>query len=376
MTIKVVDTFEGLIALEDYWNKLYQKCSISSIFSSWEWARTWWEIYQDQGQRKLFILCFYRHDELVGIAPFQIDSSFPKSVIQGKTLRFIGAGERRKDTVVSQYLDFMVLPGLEEKMTTIISQSLIENKAKWNFADFEYVLKDALVLKCFNDEQRDICRQKIEYGFRYFVPKMEDFDQYLSKMGKRWRKMFVKKSRIMNRDGEVNIEFSSSQKLASVALHDLAEIHCSRWKQKAGDCIFKSQRFYRFHEKILDRLVPQNKAFIKTISLDGDDLASYYVFTDKEKIHYYQSGFFSEYANRYSPLFLLVCHEVGDAIKNNKQFDFMYADSVDSYKKDQYAADYETMYRLKWSTHPFRFFVFNCAKAIQNKVLNFKIKIN
>jgi CelD/BcsL family acetyltransferase involved in cellulose biosynthesis len=254
-------------------------------------------------------------------------------------------------------------------MIALVSQYLIEHKSKWNFADFEYMLSDALVLKCFDDDQRDIYRQKIEYGFRYFVPEMADFDQYLSKMGKRWQKMFVKKSRIMERDGEVKIAFSSSQKSTSSALSDLAKMHCSRWKEKTGECIFDSQRFYHFHEKILERLVPQNKAFIKTISLAGEDLASYYVFTDKNKIHYYQSGFFSEYANRYSPLFLLVCNEVGDAIKNNKQFDFMYADNIDSYKKEQYAANYERMYRLKWSTHPFRFFVFDCVKVMQNRML-------
>lgn len=371
MIIKVVDTVEGLNTLEDSWNVLYEKCNRSTIFSSWEWMRTWWEVYHDQGRRELFVLCFYHEKELIGIAPFQIDNSFPKSLIQGKTLRFLGSGEARKDIIISQYVDFIVLPGMEELMVSAVSEKLIEHKNKWNFADFEYLLKDALVITCFSKvNDTNVCVQKVDYGYRFYLSELDNFEQYLSRMGKRWHKMFKKKSRLMHRDGEVKTISTSSLETVGPFFEMLSKMHCSRWKEKVDECVFNSTRFSAFHKKILERLVPKNKAMIKTIMLDDKALASYYVFTDKDRVHYYQSGFYSKYANRYSPLFLLVCNEIGETIKNQKLFDFMYDDNIDSYKKKQYAADYERMYRLKWSTHPFRFFVFNCVKEMQNRILD------
>lgn len=124
------------------------------------------------------------------------------------------------------------------------------------------------------------------------------------------------------------------------------------------------------------RLLPKKKVFIKTLYRDDEALACYYCFTDNKQIHYYQSGFFSRHANRYSPLFLLVCTEIGEAIKSNMKFDFMYSDEANSYKKEQYAAEYESMYRLRWSTQWYRFYLFCGAKAIQNTFIRMIEVIN
>ena len=375
VTMRVVDTYEGLLDLEKPWNALYQQCTRSTIFSSWDWTVSWWEVYKDQFKRSLRILCLYKGDELLGIAPFQIEKNLAKFFIQGKTLRFIGTGEARQDTVVSQYLDFIVAPGYEEEMIQQVSNYLIQHKKEWNFADFEYLLPDALISKCFTDS-KSVSRKQIEYGVRFFIPELESPDEYFSNMNKRWRKMFNKKMRLLSRDGEVDVKTTRKDEPPAPFLSTLVKMHQSRWKDRTGHSIFDSERFSRFHEIILSRLVKQDKAAIRTITLNNKALASYYIFTDKGKIHYYQSGFFSEYANRYSPLFLLVCNEIGMAITDKKHFDFMYTDSADSYKKSQYAADYEQMYRLRWTTQPIRFYVFACAKDLQTKLLKFIRFIN
>jgi len=56
--------------------------------------------------------------------------------------------------------------------------------------------------------------------------------------------------------------------------------------------------------------------------------------------------------------------------KLNKQIRDAYPHSTDSYKANQYAADYEEMYRLRWSSHPMRLFVFRCVKAVYTKLLD------
>lgn len=375
-TLRLVRSIDEFESLQGDWDALYDKCARNAVFSSWDWAFTWWEVFKNQDQRELFILCLYQGDELVGIAPFQITKSFPKSFIQGRTLQFIGNGEASEDSIVSEFQDFIVLPEMESIMVDSVSKYLVDNKSKWDFADFEFILKDALILKCFKQSSSEISRWKAEYGIRFFIPKMESFEQYHEQMGGRWRKMFIKKSRILTRDGEVTTKVTDTLDSINPTLDQLAEMNCHRWRDRVGSCIFDSSRFVEFHQKIMQRLVPKNRAFIKTIYQDENPLASYYVFTDKDRIHYYQSGFFAKNANKYSPLFILIVNEIGESIKNNKMFDFMFADDVNSYKKDQYSCDYESMYRLRWTAQPFRFSMLNSAKSVQENALNLKQKLN
>ena len=355
---------------------LYEKSRQSTIFSSWDWMFTWWEVYEDLINTKLTLLCLYKDNNLVGIAPFQIIKTYPKCLVQGKTLCFMGTGEPKGNEVVSEFLDFIVEPGMETEMINSVSEYLIKYKNKWDFADFEFLLKDALILKCFNSKNSKIPRREIEYGVRFSIPEMPSFEDYKSQMGKRWSKMFEKKSRILARDGQVKIASMDTLESIEPAFKQLVEMHEARWSDRSIRSIFHSTNFCNFHIKIMRRLLPKNKVFIKTLYKDDEALACYYGFTDKDQIHYYQSGFFSQYANRYSPLFLLLCNEIGEAIKNKKTFDFMFSDDAYSYKKTQYSAKQSPMYRLRWSSQEYRFYLFDVAKAILNTYLKMIEAIN
>jgi len=374
--LRLVNSTDEFKSLQHEWDTLYEKCQQSTIFSSWDWMFSWWEIYGDLINSKLTILCLYKDNKIVGIAPFQILNIFPKSLVQGKTLCFLGTGEKKCDGVVSQFIDFIVEPELEIEMVEKVSEYLLKNKQLWDFADFEFLLEDALIFKCFNSAKSKISRKKINYGVRFSVPEMESFEDYQSQLGNRWRKMFAKKSRTLEKDGEIRIESTQTVESIEPAFKLLAEMHNARWNDRSNHSIFHSPHFCSFHLKVMRRLLPKKKVFIKTLYKDDEAMACYYCFTDKNQIHYYQSGFFTKYANRYSPLFLLVCSEIGEAIKSKMKFDFMYSDDAESYKKEQYAAEHEPMYRLRWSIKLYRFYLFDGAKFVQNTILKTQKAMN
>ena len=368
LNIQVVKSANTFKALKVDWDSLYENAHEMTIFSSWEWMFTWWEVFADQFQRELHILCLYQNNELVGIAPFQIDLVYPKSLIQGKTLRFIGSGEAYEDSITSESQDFIVKQGFETTVINCISEYLEAHKKLWDFADFQFIQPDALILQCFTSSSTTIARSARQEGVRFYIPDYEIPDDYVQSLGKRWRKMFAKKSRLIERDGTVSIQSTETLEAVKPALTLLSDMHCSRWRAILGSCIFDSKRFYSFHEKILERLVPQKKAAIKTLMLNDKPLAAYYIFEDKGQVHYYQSGFYAEHANRYSPLFLLVVNEIKTVIEQGKKFDFMYDDAADSYKKRQYAASSEPMIRLFWTPQPLRLTIYNKSKSIKDKL--------
>jgi hypothetical protein len=54
----------------------------------------------------------------------------------------------------------------------------------------------------------------------------------------------------------------------------------------------------------------------------------------------------------------------------------MYSDDAESYKKEQYAAEHEPMYRLRWSIKLYRFYLFDGAKFVQNTILKTQKAMN
>ena len=71
LRVTEVTTPEGFASLHAPWNRCLATSSNNTVFLTWEWLYTWWEIYSSR--KRLSILLF--HDEggeLVGIAPFTL----------------------------------------------------------------------------------------------------------------------------------------------------------------------------------------------------------------------------------------------------------------------------------------------------------------
>jgi CelD/BcsL family acetyltransferase involved in cellulose biosynthesis len=347
-------------ALEGSWNSLYDSVDNATLFNSWDWLYTWWEVYAECDLRDLFILCFYEEDQLVGIAPFQIERKYPHTYIQGRTLRFLASGECLKDNVATPFVDLLILPEYENAVIANLESALHSYSNRWDFAEFDFLLEDALIFRCFKGTD-SIHKQCYSNGFRYEVPTVADQTAYIETLARRWKKDFNKKDRVLNKAGELTIRQSGLDDL-NESMDLLQEMHRDRWQSRASFLVFESEHFDQFHRKILATLIPKNKAYIKTLYLNDEPLSCYYAFEDKNQIHYYQSAFYSKNANRFMPLFYLVCKEIGKAMEQGKRYDFMFDDNPDSYKKNQYSAAAKPMYRLVLTASRYRLMVFNLYK--------------
>lgn len=371
LDLRVVSTLEDFIALEQDWNELYKKSERSTIFSSWDWLITWWEVFQNTDKRDLLIICSYKENQLIGIAPLQIEKSYPLSFLQGKTLRFIGSSS--KNEIMTELSDFIVSPDHERAFTDAVSDFLAENKKLWNFADFQFIQENALVLDCFNRSDAKIYKQKIEYGVRFLIPKLSSSDDYQNLISKRKRKDFSRINRVLERDGGSVTEVIEQTEQIEPMFNRLGDMHRERWEGKLDSCVFDMPEFREFHLKILERLFPKGKANISTLLLQDQALSSMYTFEDKGQVHYYQSGFYNEHKNKYSPLFVLICKLIGQTSEDGKRFDFMFDEDPESYKGHQYRGEANKMYRLKLTPQPYRIICFDYIKKVVNGIRETKV---
>lgn len=77
---KIVDTEDGLKAIEGDWLSLYERASLTP-FSNPEFTYLWWKYFGKHEGRRLHIICGYEDGKLVGVLPL--------AIIKRKGLRFL-----------------------------------------------------------------------------------------------------------------------------------------------------------------------------------------------------------------------------------------------------------------------------------------------
>ncbi len=79
MKIEVITSEDGLLAIKESWQKLFERVSEATTLQSFEWNYAWWSAEKERYD--LFIVAYTKERELSAVFPFWIDKS--------GTLRFI-----------------------------------------------------------------------------------------------------------------------------------------------------------------------------------------------------------------------------------------------------------------------------------------------
>src|SRR5690242_1252065 len=129
MNIGCIRDCETFKKLEPEWNALLQENRSSSIFLTWEWISTWWEIFGKDFEMRVLI----DRDEngkLRGIAPLMIGHDKGSFGRNFRCLMIIG---QRGDTL-AEYLDFIIHPGCEKEVVdSFVGYIVNELAADWDY---------------------------------------------------------------------------------------------------------------------------------------------------------------------------------------------------------------------------------------------------
>ena len=90
VTARVLNGFDDPTLDPAQWEKLLSDCQTDIVYLTWEWQRTWWEVFQPG---ELLLIAVERNGELVAIAPLYVDSGmayFVGSGFESGYLNFIG----------------------------------------------------------------------------------------------------------------------------------------------------------------------------------------------------------------------------------------------------------------------------------------------
>lgn len=129
MEIKIIKEDKDFYLLKDSWEKLEKKNTEISIYSTYEFNKTWWDTYKKDKNNSLFLIYVFEGDNILGIAPLYIKKR-QKSFLKWRELHFIGQGD---------YLNFIVDEDKNNAVIKYLMDAIYDNKKYWDRILLPYI---------------------------------------------------------------------------------------------------------------------------------------------------------------------------------------------------------------------------------------------
>jgi CelD/BcsL family acetyltransferase involved in cellulose biosynthesis len=264
-----------------------------------EWARLWRSSTATPFQSPYWLLPWYRHlnlgqpqlitvrdsSGLIGLAPLT-RAADPSGV---PCMYLAGTG-------VSDYLDWLALPGRENEVANAVWQTLQETEADGDRLDFQQlrpssVLHRAAAARGWTAqasgatappreglELHEVCPALVRHpSAAWPIP-----EHFLEKLEYERRRML--------RDNELKFESATAGNFDRL-FDGFLRLHAARWSTRGQAGVLGSDSLRRFHEDAASRLHTAGVLRLHTISRQAVPIAAFYGFVYRDTGYYYLGGF-------------------------------------------------------------------------------------
>ncbi len=340
MKVEVIQDVSRFRDMHVEWNALLEKSNTLSIYLSWEWLFTWWEIFGKPGNRQLSIITARDNGELVGIAPFIKRQIKAFGMINRIRLEFLGTGEDEKDEVCSNYMDFIVSKDREDVCGVIFDY--LANKlssGEWDELVFRTMPETSATFDTISEyfsRNKEITVQLkyeiVNHSECAVINLPENWENYLSSLDTNWRHQIRSGRKQLERQGRVETVYITDCQFSSSALNDFIKLHQKRWKNTNGTTLFSSEKFTNFHRRILDLFLKKQCAGFSFLKVNGETVAACYRYFYAGTVYAYLSAYNTDFKNRVGVGILERGYDIESAINNKYTRYDLYKAKKGSYK--------------------------------------------
>src|SRR5260370_16018136 len=299
----VMRSSSELLAIEQAWWLLWERCSRRTPFQSPGWLLPWYRAFRP-GEAVDF--AFWDAGRLVGIAPF-----YAKHETDGFHLQPFG-------TAVSDFLDMIVERGWEDLVAEALAAALAAEPG-WNTITFDELPSDAVALRL---KKLRACTVSEQIASTCPVLTLECRVPVESNLPSHLRRNLRKSQRRAARRGAVHF-ILADESAAQCTFDRLVALHTARWRARDQAGVLADERIQRFHADVIKALYPNAVAMLYVLQIAGQTAAAYYGFQDSNRAYAYISGFDPRFAHE-SPGSLLLAHVIADsASAGAREFHFL-----------------------------------------------------
>lgn len=304
--VEVIKTLDEFRNLREQWNCLLAQSRADTLFLSWEWLYTWWEIYGNKYELCI-LLSKNTNGTICGIGPLMIQNKY-LGFKQFRLIEFIG-----NHSVSSEYLDFICLRTLEKEVIASFILYLVNSK-DWDLLFFFRIPKESVTISLLNSfiksKQLYFHETKIEESL--FVSLTSNWDDFVSTLGKntkhnikRYRKRF---------EEQLKGNLIVLKNYNSCHLGDIIFLQQYRMKRLGKVGSFSSSSLRQFHDALIKRITEKGWLRMFYLTTENKRIGALYGFCYQNKFYAYSMGINPEY-EKDSIGFVLLSYCIENCIK-------------------------------------------------------------
>ncbi len=294
MDIKIVTDEAVFSGLKEKWNDLLKKSNSNTIFLTWEWVHSWWEVYSEM--KSLLLIVAEEDGRLLGIAPLYATRARYFGIRPLSHVEFMC-------TVgpCSEYLDFIVMKGLEKEIIYAMMDKLFSIQGlSWDVLNLTSIKADSVNLiwiKKYGDEK----------GYRYeiyntresrYIPLPQTFDGFMAGLTRKQRYNSKLYKKILSEKYEMSLQLLKTKEDLESYFDIFVLLHQKRWEEKDGEGSFTRDRkeYIQFHQKIAGLFFQNGWLYLVFLKVRDKQVAAQYSFVYNNIMSCFQVGFDPEWA--------------------------------------------------------------------------------
>ena len=332
----IVTDVAGAAAVGPEWRDLLARSSASAngLALTPEWLLTWWREFGGMGGRQLRLALVRRGPRLVGLAPLLLRSAWYPPGIPFRRLEFLGTGEPEGDSICSDYLNVLAERGAEAEVAAALAQAIVHRRlGAWDELYLTMMdgddpmtaaLAEALAAAGLATERRPIDEAP-------YIPLPPTWDDYLQRLDRKKRYLVRHSQSDFDQwaGHDWDLEWATTAEALARGKQSLMALHQDRWEGKGT---FRSERFLRFHDTVMDWRLREGGLELLTLYARGEPVAALYSLVWDGKVYFYQCGRKRDVPKHIRPGGVLLGLAIRRAIEaGRREFDFL--GGVATYKK-------------------------------------------
>lgn len=262
---------QELDELRDEWRVLLNSGAAGRVFQHPAWQELWLEEFGESGEP--FVLAVRDDGTLCGVAPL---------FKSGKTFSFIG------DPSICDYMDFILAPGHEEKVLSVLLYSLYEEE--WSEVDLRGLKAGSPTLEHLPALAGNL-RFRVQVEKEAVCPQLDlppTWEEYLAQLGKTHRHELRRKLRRL---------YGTVSDLRPLVLEEPAEVaegmddFLRLLRMKSDKAQFMTPQMERFFRRAATALAEEGLVGVYVLEMEGRRVAAALCFQDAERLLLYNSGY-------------------------------------------------------------------------------------
>jgi CelD/BcsL family acetyltransferase involved in cellulose biosynthesis len=263
------------------------------------WQCTWWSVFGDAERRTPWIVTVEDGNALVGLLLLTWRVAAHRAGIPVRRLELLGKGEKEADEICSDYVGAVVARGMEHQVARALAATLRHAAPNhWDELRMPSMsAEDPLVPELVAALGRNGILTSIETsGECPYIPLPGTWDAYLQALGSARRYAVTRSLRELDKwagPGGWELRRARTAGELSEGVRVLSELHAERWTSAGKSGVFSSERFRRFHEIVMPRLLAGEDGASLDLSwlvVRGEPIAASYNVVHGGRLQFYQSG--------------------------------------------------------------------------------------